>query len=247
MKIHDLKVEYHFLTVLVLGSSASLWAVCDTRFLMPVVWLMVLCAFVVVCEPGEFSLLFRRFARIGVTLSGISLLQIIFRRSGETILSAGHFPLIFSDGLREAVLLWVRFMILFALAHVMAHISMFHFLLFTNKIRLSLNLGLLLLMTLKLIPFIFSEAKRGLWFLRFRSIGIRGLTLRNKMLAGKQLIFALLMRSMDYVFHSALAMELRGYGGGDGRKIPRAYPIKRIDVGLIGVIICINLFGFWIY
>jgi energy-coupling factor transporter transmembrane protein EcfT len=246
MKNHDVKIEFHFLTVLALGLSASLWAICDTRFFMPVVWLMVLCAFVLVRDPGEFSLFFRRFTKIGVTLSGISLLQIVFRRSGETILSAGHFPLVFSDGLREAVLLWVRFMILFALAHVMAHISMFHFLLFTNKIRLPLNLGLLLLMALKLIPFIFSEAKRALWFLRFRSIRIRELTLRNRMQAGKQLIYAILMRSMDYVFHSALAMELRGYGSGYGRKIPRAYPVKRIDVGFIGVIICINLFGFWI-
>jgi len=224
-----------------------LWAVGDTHLIMPSVWLLLLCALVFVCDPEEVPLFFRRFYKVGITLLGISLLQIIFRRSGTALLTLKNFPLIYSNGLREAFLLWIRFMILFALAHIMAHVSIFHFLLFTNKVRLSLNFGLLLLMTFKLIPFIFSEAKRGLWFYRYRSVQFRKLSLKNKIRAGKQLIFALLMRSMVYLFDSALALELRGYGGSGRKKLPRGYPLKPLDWGLIGLVVSVNCFGFWIY
>ena len=239
-----LKVNYHFLSILLLGISASLWAVCDTKLLMPMIWLVLLCAFVLLRDPGEFQRFAKRFVKIGLTLLGISLLQIIFRRNGTVLLSIKNFPIVYEIGLREALLLWIRFMILFALAHIMAEVSVFNFLLFTDKIRLPLNLGLLLLMTIKLMPFIFSEARRSLWFLRFRGIDLRRLSIKNKIIALKQLLYSLLMRSIEYVFHTALALELRGYGSSAQVRIPRAYPLHTQDVCMIFFIGIVNLAGF---
>lgn len=239
--------EYHFLTVLMLGMSASVWAVGDRRIIMSLVWLTVLCGFILADEPREFIHFFRRLLKIGGVLLSISLLQIIFRRSGQVILSVGDFPLIFSYGLREALLLWIRFMILFVLAQVMARITVFHFFLFTNKIRLPLDFGLLLLMTVRMIPYIFSEAKRGLWFLRFRGIRFKKLSGRGRIKAVKQLAYALLMRSIDYVFHSALALELRGYGINASGRMQQPYPLKGIDAGMLILIFFINVFGLILY
>jgi len=223
-----------------------MWAIFDIRFMMPILWLAFLCVLVALTNPSEFSMFLRRFTQIGSLLLVMSLLQLIFRREGKVLFAIGNFPLVFSEGLREAILLWIRFMILFALAYLFARISTFKFLLFSNKAGLSLNLSLLLLITFKLIPFIVSEAKKGLWFLRFRGINISNLSLRDKVLAMRQLLFCLLMRSVDYVSYSALALELRGYGATNGGKIQQTYPLRVLDFGLMGLALFLDILGFLI-
>lgn len=242
-----LNKELHFLTFLAIGFSATLWAIFDIRIMMPISWLIFLCILVLLNNPQEFSIFFRRFSKIGAMLLLLSLLQIIFRREGKVLLAIHNFPVVFLIGLREAILLWIRFMIIFELAYIFAQISIFKFLLFSNKVGLSLNLSLLLLITFKLIPFIFAEAKRGLWFLKFRGIRFGDLSIRDKFMAIRQLIFALLIRSIDYVSYAALVLELRGYGRANVGKIPRAYPLKRNDLSLIGLTIFLNVFGLLIY
>jgi len=238
--------EFHFFTILMLGMSASIVAVGSRRIEMPLIWLAVIFIFTIITNPGELSYFLRRLAKIGTVLLGISLLQIIFRRSGIPVFSYGNTILIYSDGLLEAALVWIRFMILFVLANIMSRVSIFNFLLFTNKIRLSLNFGLLLLMTVKLLPFIFKEAKRVLWFFRFRGLSFRGLSLTDKAGAVKQLIFALLMRCIDYVFNTALALELRGFGQEETFPIPRAYPLGRKDIFTLVTLGLVNVVGFFV-
>ncbi|MCI0496119.1 energy-coupling factor transporter transmembrane protein EcfT [candidate division KSB1 bacterium] len=231
------------MSILLLGISSSVWAIAAQDYVMPIIWLVILLAIVSIDNPHEFQFFLKRFSQIGVTLISISLLQIIFRRAGTVVLAVHQFPLVYSEGLREAILLWIRFMILFVLARVFAQVSLFHFLLFMNKSRFSLEMSLLLLTTLKLIPFIFTEAKRALWFLCFRGINIRQLSLRHKFWALKKLLYPLLMRGMHYTSYSALALELRGYGKRGAYRIPQAYPLQGIDWILILFIIGVNSIG----
>jgi len=102
-------------------------------------------------------------------------------------------------------------------------------------------------MTMKLIPFIFAEAKRGLWFFRFRGLRIRELSFKQRVVAAKQLVYGLLMRSMNYLSDSALALELRGYGRSGRFKLNEPYPLHIKDWGLVIAILLINGLGFWIY
>jgi len=247
MKMENQKNQFHFLILLLLGMSSSLWAVMDRQGLMSALWLFILWGMVLVIHPKEITRFLKRLFHIGSALIVFSLLQIIFRRQGIALLKVGDFTLITFQGLREAVLLWIRFMILFALAFIMARISLFHFLLFTNKIRVPLNIGLLLLMTMKLIPFIFSEAKRGLWFFRFRGLRFRDLSIKQRVVAGKQLVYALLMRSMNYLSDSALALELRGYGRLGHFHLSDSYPLHIRDWAAVFILCLVNGVGFWFY
>jgi len=238
---------FHFTPLLFLGLSSSLWAVMDRQGVMSGVWLLILWIFVLIIHPKEIQKFLKRLLHIGLALIAFSLLQLIFRRQGSPVFIINDFVLVTTDGLREALLLWIRFMILFALAFLMARVSIFHFLLFTNKIHIPLNMGLLLMMTLKLIPFIFSEAKRGLWFFRFRGLRIRELSFKERVIAARQLIYALLMRSMNYLSDSALALELRGYGRLGRYHFSHPYSLKLKDWGVIFIVCLVNGFGFWIY
>ena len=123
--------QLHFFTILILGVSASLWAIAATSYIMPITWLMMLYILVTLNSPSEFRHFLKRFTQIGLLLVGISFLQIIFRRQGTVLVSWHQFPLIYSVGLREAILLWIRFMILFVLANIFAQVSLFNFLLFS--------------------------------------------------------------------------------------------------------------------
>ncbi len=237
----------HFLTILLLGLSASLWAVMSAKLLIPLFWLLLLSGFVLRLHPAEFPRFLRRLVKIGVTLLFISLLQIIFRRQGTVLLQLRGFPLIFSTGLREAVLLWIRFLILFALAFIMARVSPFHFLLFSRKAGLSADFSLRLLTSLRLIPEIYQEARRGLWFLRFRGIRFGSLSLLDKILSLRQLLYGLLMRSMNTLFHTSLLLELRGYGRRGSGPIPLPYPLGPADYFCIILLLLGNAAAFRLY
>lgn len=241
------KIKLHFLTILIIGCSASLWAVYETKFLFPLLWLIFLSIWIVMSSPSEFKMFFRRFSQIGSLLLIVSLVQIIFRRSGIILLSIKGFPLVFSDGFREAILLWIRFMILFMLAYIFARVSLFEFLLFLNKIGVSLQLSLLLLTTLKFIPFIFEEAKKGLWAIRFRGIDINSLSIKGKYITLKKLLMPLLFRGIHYASFSSLALELRGYGMSGRIRIPYSYPLKVHDSFVLVGVLFINLCGFFVF
>ena len=241
MKI--LRSKFHFLTIFLIGCSATLWAVYETKFLMPLIWLVFLTIWVILTEPAEFKMFFRRLYQVALLLIMVSLLQIVFRREGEILLSIKSFPIVFSTGLREAVLLWIRFMIIFMLAYVFAQVSLFEFLLFLNKIKISLQFSLLLLTTLKFIPFIFNEAKKGLWTIRFRGTDIRKLNIKGKYITLKKLLMPLLFRGIHYASFSSLALELRGYGAVNRVKITQNYPLKMIDYGVLIFVLIVNLIG----
>jgi len=237
------KIKFHFITILTIGCSATLWAVYETNYFMPLFWLFFLAFWILLTAPKEFTRFLRRFSQVGLVLIIVSLIQIIFRRQGEILLSIKGFPVIFSVGLREAILLWIRYMIIFMLAYIFARVSLFEFLLFLNNIKVSLPFSLLLLTTLKFIPFIFDEAKKGLWTIRFRGIDIRKLSIKGKYLTFKKLLMPLLFRGIHYASYSSLALELRGYGTVGRVKIPQTYPLKMIDYCVLFFVLIVNLAG----
>jgi len=240
------KPDFHFLTILIMGCSATIWAVAETTFIMPLFWLIFLSVWIIFSAPSEFKMFFRRVSQIGLLLTVISLLQIIFRRQGEVLIAIHGFAIVYSNGLQEAILLWIRFMIIFMLAYIFGRVSLFEFLLFLNKIKISLQFSLLLLTTVRFIPFIFQEAKKGLWTIRFRGTDISKLSLKGKYLTLKKLLLPLLIRGVHYAAFSSLALELRGYGLVKRVAIAQAYPLKLIDYAMVIIIIVVNLAGIFV-
>lgn len=237
------EMKLHFLTILIAGSSATFWAVYTTGFVMPFIWLLFLVVWIVVLSPAEFKMFLRRFSQIGLLLLVISLVQIIFRRQGDVLVAIHGFPLVFSEGFTEAILLWIRFMIIFMLAFIFGQVPLFDFFLFLNKIRTPFQLSLLLLTTIKFIPFIFDEAKKGLWAIRFRGIQIGALGLKNKFILLRKLLIPMLYRGMHYVSFSSLALELRGYGAAGRIKMNRSYPLHIGDIVALFLILAVNSWG----
>ena len=237
------KHQIHFLTILFTGCSATIWTVSSTKYLISFLWVIFLALWIIISNPNEFKMFFRRFSQIGLLLLIISLLQIIFRREGSILLSFNGFPIVFSVGLREAILLWIRYMIIFMLAYIFAQVPLFNFLVFLNKIGISLQLSFLLLTTLKFIPFIFDEAKKGLWAIRFRGIQLSNLSIKGKYIVLKKLFKPILFRGINFVSFSSLALELRGYNTKYQVKIKQPYPLRVKDYLILVLVFIINLGG----
>ncbi len=236
-----MRKELHFFTFLVIGTSASFWAIFSNYFFIPVIWLLFLLTLICYLNYENVIRLLIRFFKFGVVLAFFSLLHLLFRREGTILITFLDFPLIFSNGVQEALLLWLRFLNLFVLASLFARMSPFKFILFCSKINIPLNLNLLLLTTLRIMPFIVGEVKNGLWFLRFRGIHLESLPFREKMKAGRQLLYSLIIKSLQYGSWSALALEMRGYGGISRGKINLKYQLQLIDYLILGLVIIINL------
>ena len=109
------------------------------------------------------------------------------------------------------------------------------------------NVCLLLLIALKFIPFIFDEAKKGIWTIRFRGIDIRKLKVREKLMIFRKLLTPLLFQGIHYASISSLALELRGYGAVEHVKIPQAYPLKIQDYFILFVLLIVNLAGILVF
>jgi energy-coupling factor transporter transmembrane protein EcfT len=237
------KFKLHFLTIFIIGCSATISAVLARHFLFPLLWLIFLSAWIIVSAPSEFKLFFYRIAQIGSLLLIVSAVQILFRRSGAVILSLNGFPLIFSEGLNEAILLWIRFMIIFMLAYVFSQVSLFEFFIFMNKIGVSLQFSLLLLTTIKFIPFIFDVAKKGLWSVRFRGIRLKQLSIKNKYLVLRKILIPMLFQGVHYASFSSLGLELRGYGVTHRVKIDYRYRLINYDYFVLAGVFVFNLSG----
>ncbi|MBN1348923.1 hypothetical protein JXJ21_05900 [candidate division KSB1 bacterium] len=233
----------HILTLFIISISASFWAIFSAKFLMPVAWLVFLFILLFFSHSQGHRRFLYQVARIAILLLFVSLIQVIFRREGDVLLAVDSFPLIFSEGAREAVLLWIRFMIIFEMAQLFALVSGFEFLSFCNSVGLSLNLSMLLLVTFQLMPRVWAEAKRAWWFLRFRGLSFGSLPFKQKVVALRQLVFAILMRSIQYIPHASLALELRGYGHAECGKLQQPYPFRMKDFILTGLAVGVNLAG----
>lgn len=220
-----------------------MWAVLARDFVFPLLWLVFLSTWIIASEPNEFKQFFYRFSQIGSMLLMVSLIQIIFRRSGDVVLAFKDFPIIFSDGLNEAILLWIRFMIIFMLAYIFSQVALFEFFIFMNKIHISLQFSLLLLTTIKFIPFIFDVAKKGLWSVRFRGIQLKELSIKNKYLVLRKILIPMLFQGMQYASISSLGLELRGYGVSHSVKVDDQYQLKKHDFFALTCVFVFNLSG----
>ncbi len=234
----------HLFSLLLLVSTVSLWAILADHYTVPLMWLLILSVMVLIHRKTEFIAFMRRFLQIGGGLMVISILQIVFRREGDVILSYRGFNLIYASGLMEAILLWIRFMLLFVMATLISYSSVFYLYRFLVSIHIPLNISMLFSTTIRLIPFIYLEARRILWFFLFRGIRFNELSLKNKLISLKKILYSLLMKSVHYISYSGLALELRGYGVTDYRKMPIPYPLTRSDYIFIAILIAVNiLFG----
>ncbi len=236
-----MKKELHFFTFFMIGTSASYWAIFSNDFIIPLLWLFVLLTLVSVFNLQEIRRFFSRFLKFGLALLIFSMLHLVFRREGVVLVSLSNFPIIYRNGFHEALLLWFRFLNILALSSLFARMSPFKFILFCQKIYIPLNFSLLLLTTLRIFPFILTEVKNGVWFLRFRGILIESLSFRDKMKAGKQLLYSLILRSLQFGSQTALALELRGYGGSSKGKIIQKYQLQLIDYFILGIVLAFNL------
>jgi len=243
MKASSSNKTLHFLTILIAGGSASFWVVASSHYLLPLMWLVLFSAWIVVREPREFKKFIKRFSQIGSVLLVVSMFQIIFRRQGTVILSLNEFPLVYLDGLMEAILLWIRYMIIFMIAYLFAQVPTFNFFLFLNKVRIPMQFSLLLLTALKFLPFIYDEARNGLWSLRFRGFDPKALSIKEKFVMMRKLSKPLLFRGIHYISFSSLALELRGYGITERVEINAGYPIRLGDYLIMILVMSFNLFG----
>ncbi|MDW7679886.1 MAG: energy-coupling factor transporter transmembrane component T [bacterium] len=238
--------ERHFLTLVIFGCCSTGWALYTKSYLVSILWLSTLLLWVILRDPQKVGVFFRRIYQMGSLLLVVSLFQLIFRREGEVLLSWNGFPLIFSAGLREAVLLWMRYLIIFVLAYLIATVSLFKMLLFFNKMRVSTQFSLLLLTTFRFMPFLFREVRKGLWTIRFSGIKIAKLKLFEKYTIIKKLLKPLLFRSVDYAAFSSLGLELRGYGKSSRAIIPVEYPLKAADYLILLLTLVLNLISLYI-
>lgn len=240
--MHDqINSKLHFFSILFAGCSATFWAVAARDYFIPVSWLLILIVFVVLTQRTGMKIFVQRFSGIGAVLLIVSLFQIIFRRQGAILFQWNEFPLIYADGLREAFLLWNRFLMIFILAYLFSKIPVFEFFVFLNKIGITIQFSLLLLTTIRFIPFMASEMKKGMWTLKFRGVNLSDLKLKDKYLNVRKILKPLLFRGLQYASYSSLALEMRGYGSYQRVNFPVKYALKLLDYVVIILVIIFNI------
>ncbi len=233
--------KYHLVVILALIISATYWTMATDDALVSAGWLLSLLLLIIFSDVSGLSLLFKRLFKISLLLGIVSLFQIIFRRSGDVLLEINSFPVVYQDGFQQAVLLWMRYMVIFQVAFLFSRIKMFDFFVFLIKSRVSYAFVLLLLVTLRFLPFMAHQARVAFWTMRFHGMDFKKLKLKEKIFYARKLIKPVLHAGIHYAFMSSLALELRGYGTIERIKLQNRYPLRGRDIVFLMLILFFNL------
>lgn len=231
---------YHILSFLALTISATYWAVATDTIVISAAWMFFLLALILLTDIRGMKVVTQRLAKFAFALAVVSLYQIVFRRSGEVVWALRSFPLVYADGLRQAVLLWLRYLIIFEVALLFSRMSHFHLFLFLSKCRFSFAFNLLLLVTLRFLPFVSHQVRLAIWTMRFNGADFRGVKLKEKFHLVTKMLKPVLHAGFQYASISALALELRGYGSVDKIDIKQRYPMRWRDAAFLAIVIVGN-------
>lgn len=205
MKTLDPRIK--LLSVIIITSLAL--------FYQQPLWMLMLSvsAFCLTVMLGaDFIAFFKRIRRFSGLLIIIALLQIIFVRTGESLLTTNGFVLAYSDGLLRGVNTSMRFFVIICSAAVMAGENSRRVIASLIKLKIPYTFAFMVMITLRFVP-VFAESFSD----AITSVQLRGVELK-KVKPGKKIrLYSHLLLPVvaDAIIKSqelSTAMEARGFG-----------------------------------
>ena len=223
------------LALLVLLSTASLLT---ERPALLAAWLLLTVAILLLGGIGPLELLHK--AQTGVTLIfSIFVLQCIFNRSGDPLLSLGGLTLVTAGGVNAGLYVGLRLLIILFAALILMSGSRQDYLLALNQLGMPYEISFMVLAGLRFLPFLREAAQDVLCAVQMRGGKIHGAGFRQRMRLYVSIVLPVVALAIRRSERLSTAMEARAFRSQPRRTYRCRLTMKRSDwlylAGIVGV------------
>ena len=191
----------------------------------------------------DFKLLKNRLFRFLPLLFGISIIQLIFVRSGDEVLVVNNFVLIYYDGLVRSVNVGFRFIILIISASIMAIENNRKIIASFSKLKIPYLFSFMIMLALKFIPFFQDSFKDALVAIQLRGIDLKNVENKKKIQLFSSILLPIVV---DAVYKSkglAISMTSKGFNASKTRTYYIDVKLNIIDyLFMLFYLCCFSLF-----
>ncbi|MFC5465896.1 energy-coupling factor transporter transmembrane component T family protein [Lederbergia graminis] len=211
-------------------------------------FLFVFVAFLIMLTKIKVTFLFNGLKPVLFLVLFTFVLQILFNKEGEVIYSLG-FVNIYEEGLKQGIYISIRFFLLVFVSSLLTLTTtpieltdglenVLHPL---KKIRFPVHeLALMMSISLRFIPTLIDETDRIMKAQMARGVDFSSGTIKERIQAVLPLLIPLFISSFKRAEDLAIAMEARGYRGGEGRTKYRLLRWKFRDTMVLFVLIILT-------
>lgn len=203
--------------------------------------------FLMVALGADYITFFKRIRSFFRLLFMISLLQVIFVRTGAPLLIVNGFVLAYSDGLIRAANTSMRFFVIICSAAVMAGENSRRVIASLIKLKIPYAFAFMVMITLRFVP-VFAESFSD----AITSVQLRGIELKKVKIGKKIRLYSHLLLPVvaDAIIKSqelSTAMEARGFGAMKKRTAYIVVCLGRKDFLFLAVFIILGTGAFITY
>ncbi len=180
-----------------------------------IVWMAgvaVVCVVYCFVFKADYKLLWNKLKKFVMLILGVSVLQIVFVRTGNPVFTIGEFTLIYEDGLLRGVALAFRFFVLMSCASVMAAENSRKVIASLSKMKLPYTFSFMIMITLRYIPFFAESFSDALTSMQLRGIELEKLSLKKKIKLYGHTMFPVVADAIVKSQDLSIAMGARGFG-----------------------------------
>jgi len=198
-----------YLIISIIISSLSL-IMHNVEHLLILFGMCILLVFVLNPTKKRFALLWPRLRFLLILIIFLFIMQLLFRHDG-TVLFHWKFITLYSEGMRIALIVSIRLLILLLIVSLLFDIPYYNFILALRGWKFPYELCLMIASTFYFVRMFEEQLKSTKEQLRFREISLRKIFLFKKLKAYSAIIFPVLAQAMHTVRYRAIALDIKGF------------------------------------
>ncbi len=188
---------------------------------------------------ANYKFLFNKLKRFINILIGVCVIQIIFVRSGEPLLSYGEFVIIYTDGFLRGVTMGLRFFTLISSAAIMESENSRRVIASLSKLHVPYTFSFMIMLTLRFIPFFMESFTDAMVSIQLRGIEVEKIPFGKRIKLYGYLLSPVVADAVIKSQDLAMAMEARGFGA--MKKRTSFIEVKMVGIDVVAIVLLLAI------
>jgi energy-coupling factor transport system permease protein len=211
-----------------------------------ILFAVFLCLLVLLLAGGKPNPAYKRVAAGLVTLSlPLFIIQCLFVRGGEAVLTAGNTVLLTHDGLNSALSVALRLLVVSLSAMLLYSEETRDYLLALVQWKVPYEIAFMVMIGIHFIPLIGEEGRNLIFSVQMRGTELKKISTEGKIKAYSQLLLPILAGALQRAKMMSLAMETRAFRAYPKRTYLRQLKLKRRDKLVISCSLFLSFALIW--
>ena len=211
----------------------------------PLIGVLIGALLLCIVFKADYKTFYNKLKRFLWIFLFISLLQIVFIRTGEPIILIGDTVLATIDGINRGVSMGIRFIIIFSSAAIMAGENSRYVIASFSKMKIPYMFSFMMMITLRFLPIYMESFKDAITALQLRGINLKQIAVKKRVELYGHLMLPVVSDAIIKSQELAMTMEARGFGALKRRTVFLQVKLRLFDYITMLLIICAYALLFW--